>query len=364
MDNVESPDVTKIVPIAIAVAILAWSIFVLGAPAGVPPTPEFALHGDPASPYRWCDLAEQYSEAGEIPRARACFARALQLGARLPQIHIRAANFHVSQSEPDRVLFHTTRVLEMVPDYDSVIFGYYDRLEFSPTQVLLAQWASSRAALSYFSYLLDAGRYSAALEAWPVLLQFGFPTDRTAAAYLNFLLRRDHPETAAQAWAVYLKDRRGDYLRPNHLFNGNFQLEPTGAPLDWNIQPHPAVEASREPGNGLSLRFNGTENVAFRHASQVSWVKPGRSVIRARIRTEDITTNEGIHIHVTAPGLDLRTEPLTGTHPWTPVELSFEVPPNVHQLTVSICRDPSKKFDNKIQGAAWVTAVTLTQGTV
>lgn len=359
MDNVEPPDVTKLATLAIAVAIIAWSILTLGAPAGAPPTPESALRGDPASPYRWCDLAEQYAEAGEIPRARACFARALQLGASLPQIHIRAANFHVTQDEPGQVLLHTTRVLDMAPDYDTVIFGYYDRLEFSPTQVLLAQWASPRAALSYFSYLLAAGRPGAASEAWSVLLQLGFPSDRTAAAYLNFLLSHDHPETAAEAWAAYLKDRRGDYLRPNRLFNGNFQFEPTGAPLDWKIEPHPAVEASRDPGNGLSLRFNGAENVAYRHATQIACVKPGRYVLHAKIRTQDITTNEGIHLHVTAPGLDLRTEPLTGTHPWTLVELSFEVPPNIHQLTIGICRDPSRKFDNKIQGAASVTALDL-----
>ena len=349
----------KLLGTSIALAVTAWSIWTWST-AGTPqPGRRSALRDDLASPYRWCELAEEFAEQGKTGEARYCFSRALRLGPRLPQIWMRVSNFHVTVSEPDQVLFHATRVLETVPDYDAVVFGYFDRLELKPARVTLALDKSRRAALSYFSWLLANRDPHDVAEAWAPLITLGFPDDHTAAAYLNYLLARNLPDTAAGVWAKYLGERRGGYLRPNRLFNADFKVKPTGAPLDWRIESHPAVEASHD-ANGLCLRFQGIENVAYRHTTQIAAVTPGRYFLRARMRTEEITTNEGIHLHVTAQGLDVRTESLTGTNSWTPMELTFDVPPGVHQLSVSICRDPSRKFDNKINGTAWITEVTLT----
>jgi hypothetical protein len=250
-------------------------------------------------------------------------------------------------------------VLETVPDYDPIVFSYFDRLSLPPASVVLALWNSRRAAVSYFSHLLGMGTPAAAAEAWHALRRIEFADDPSAAAYLRFLLSQNQPDSAAEAWAAYLKERRDGYLRPSRLYNGDFQRKPTGAPLDWRIEPHTAVEASAGGLDGLTLRFQGTENVSYRNVTQTAVVSPGRYILKAKIKTDEITTNEGIHLHLTASGLDLRTEPLSGTRDWTPVELAFEVPASTRTVNVAVCRDPSKKFDNKINGVASVTAVTL-----
>jgi tetratricopeptide (TPR) repeat protein len=349
----------------ISIALIGYSVWGISRVSAPVPAPRTQLAGDLASPDRWCDLADEYAEAGQDREARACFQRALQLAPHIPQIWIRAANFHVMKSEPDQVLELTTRVLATVPDYDAVIFGYYDNLEIKPESVILSQWTSPRPALSYFDHLLATTQLPAAQNAWNLLIKLGFADDAAAARLLSALIAHGQYETAFSEWTRYLGPRGGDYPRSNRLFNGGFENEPTGAAFDWSLTKHPAVEVSRDRGihrtgaSALRLGFQGTENVAYRHATQLAYLPPGRYLLRAAIRTEGITTNEGVHLHVTGNRLDLRSEPLNGTHEWTRVELPFDVPGGTPLVAVSVCRDPSQKFDNKIAGTAWVDDVSV-----
>ena len=52
---------------------------------------QLALRNDPASPFRWCDLAEAYLEEDNIRMARFCFLRGEALGPRNPAILMRVA---------------------------------------------------------------------------------------------------------------------------------------------------------------------------------------------------------------------------------------------------------------------------------
>ena len=45
--------------------------------------------------------------------------------------------------------------------------------------------------------------------------------------------------------------------------------------------------------------------------------------------------------------------------PWTRQEATFTVPPATGLLRVELRRQPSQKFDNKIQGTVWVDSVKL-----
>ena len=115
-----------------------------GATAGNPSSMVPALVADSANPYRWADLAEACARAGQMDRARYAFQRALALSRDIPPILLRDANFHFQLDESDRALSSAARVLSIVPDYDSVLFNYFDRFVAGPKPVLAAIGDSSR----------------------------------------------------------------------------------------------------------------------------------------------------------------------------------------------------------------------------
>ena len=323
-----------------------------------------ALRQDPATPYRWADLAEALFAAGDTPGARLCFARARQLGPHIPPIWVRDANFHIQLGEPAAALASSARVLEIVPDYDAVLFTSFDRLTSDPNQVLAQIGSNKRATISWFRHLINVDSVSAAESTWQYLLKKDFANDELAADYISFLLRSHLYNDALRSWTAYLGPRRGDYPDRNLLFNGNFESAPTGSPLDWRVQSSDKVDTIRDK-TGIHITFHGDNNIAYDHVRQTARVHPGPHRLCARIRTQDITTVEGVRLCIIDPEsparLDFKTTPVSGTHPWTLIDEPIRVPQGTEIVTVEICRLPSTKFDNKIAGEAWVDSVSLTR---
>lgn len=330
---------------------------------------EEALRWDLSSPYRWCDLAEAFTETGELQKARYCFARAARLGPGMPPILMRVANFHFRLHEPLQALPYTARVMQLAPDYDAIIFSYYDRLIPDATAVLPYLRGNPRATLAYFRHLLATGQETAAGVTWAWLREANASDDRLAGEYLNFLIRSRRHKEAAQIWAAHLGARRGGYPESTLLFNGGFEFEPTGAVFDWRITPVHGVEvardsaAAREGRTALRITFLGTVNVDYSHVSQTAYIWPGRYRFRALVRTQGLTTDQGILLRLVDPERPGRvfaeTEQLTGTNDWKPFEAVFAVPARTNLVSVRVCRPRSRKFDSKIQGHVWIDAVSL-----
>ena len=96
---------------------------------------------------------------------------------------------------------------------------------------------------------------------------------------------------------------------------------------------------------------------------QSAYVKPGRYVFEAYVRTEQLTTDRGIGFHIydreSSSRLDVSTAELTGTHDFTRLTLSIDVPKATRLLAVVVSRHKSMKFDNQIGGTAWIDSVKL-----
>ena len=113
----------------------------------------------------------------------------------------------------------------------------------------------------------------------------------------------------------------------------------------------------------LRIRFSGTENVGYRHLTQRVIVEPGRHRFRARVRTEGVSTDQGVGFSIFAVD---RTSPLkvetalsAGTADWTVVETTFTVPRPTRLLEIQAFRRRSRKFDNKIDGTVWIDDVSI-----
>ena len=339
-----------------------------GATAGNPSSMVPALVADSANPYRWADLAEAFAHAGQMDKARYAFQRALALSRDIPPILLRDANFHFQLDESDQALSSAARVLSIVPDYDSVLFNYFDRFVAGPKPVLAAIGDSARATTAYTLHLIGTGDLAGARLAWLKLCSRGVKDNSLTATYIDALLKAGHGDAAKQDWVQFLGPSAADYPASNLLYNGGFEAEPTGVALDWRIQPSTQYDVERDsamPHRGkysLRVTFHGDDNIALTNVLQTVLLKPGTYRLGFWIKTDGLTTNEGPRVEVVAARLQdrlLRTDPFLGTIGWSEVSQRFTVDRQTQSVIVRLVRNPSAKFDNKIAGTLWIDDLHL-----
>jgi hypothetical protein len=229
--------------------------------------------------------------------------------------------------------------------------------------------ANSGAVEAWLRFLIQSGRVDDAQRTWEWAVERGYADDAAAGAYAQFLIEQSLSDLAASAWMRYLGTRSGEHRRSTYLFNGDFESEPTRSPFDWNLARTQGVDAARDcttAGAGkCSLRIGlaGTQNLEFAVASQVTFLTPGVYRFHALIRTEGLTTDQGIRFRIFDPDstarLDVTFENFTGSKAWSSVGHDLVVPPPTRLLQVQVIRQRSMRFDNKIGGTAWIDELSL-----
>jgi len=125
------------------------------------------LQRDSQDPYRWADLGDAFLKAGKKEDARYCFGEVLVLAPRSALFLMRAADFHFQIGEIKTALPLTARILALIPDYDSVIFGEYIRFVDRTEDVLAFGLPDDRrAAKSWLQFLMQAGHLYNARLTW------------------------------------------------------------------------------------------------------------------------------------------------------------------------------------------------------
>jgi hypothetical protein len=306
-----------------------------------------------------------------MEQARRCFSTALALGPDIPPVLMRASDFYYDVGESKRALAQTSRLLGKTASYDTVIFDSYGRRNIPVAEILDHGLPSApRASQAYLRYLMRAGNVTDAAVAWSWLLLHGDADDRLATEYVDFLYINRRHERAARSWALYVGDRGNGYLESNWLFNGDFESKPSGSRFDWrieNLNDDVEVEldasVARTGARSLRVRFGGKENVTYSHTFETTFVTPGLYRFQAFVRSQGITTDQGIGFHIfDAEGssrVNVKTEQVTGTTDWKKIEHIVRVPPGTKLITVQVVRPRSWKFDSHIAGTAWIDAVTL-----
>ena len=161
-------------------------------------SPDFheALRRDPASPYRWCDLAEALFQENDTASAQYCISRAVFLGPNVPAILLRAIHMNWLLGKPDNALTYSLRLLGLTAQYDSLVFHTYDRMGLTTEQVLSQGLPSDgRAARSYFRHLIITNRLDDLQTAWRWLIERAFVDEGTAEAY-KAAARPPNPSTS------------------------------------------------------------------------------------------------------------------------------------------------------------------------
>jgi len=327
-----------------------------------------ALDRDPASPYRWCDYGEALLEAGDTAGARRAMLAGAAAGPAIGPVLMREANFAYMTADRKPALEYGRRLAAMTPAYDREVFTVWERMKIPTEQILSEGIPDARAAGAFLVYLMGGADAASSGQAWKWAMSKGYVDDALAARYTAFLVRLGEMGAAAAEWARYARRYEPGYPEQNAVFNGGFERDSTRGAFDWQIVKINGAEAAMEPvdgaqGRALVVRFDGTVNLNYGGVYELAGVSAGRWVLAARMRTEGITTDEGIGLRVTdeeAPSrLTADAERMRGTQGWTEVKAAFAVPAGTRLVRIQLVRRESMKFDNKIAGTVYLDSVAL-----
>ena len=359
--------------LALAVAVLAAVLLLQDSPRAVqgvnlsPPDSvaslEAALRANTISPYRWLELAEGYEQAGNLTKAELCMQQALKLGPDLPPVWIRAAAFDFRRGRTEDALRLGIRAQDISPDADDFLFQYYDGFVHDTPLVIRLLDQNRRAVGSYLRYMMARKRPAEATLVYERLSAFGAVDRKTVIAYTTFLLDQREFTPARNVWF----QQNGN--PPGVVFNGGFEQEISGSSLDWQLPILDGAEFDRDESTArtgkfsLRARFAGEQNLELSAPFQTAVVQPGEYLFTAWLKTDGISTDQGIGVCLSdaeiSPRVHAETEYFTGTKSWTELRARFAVSPATNLLRIALCRHRSQKFDNKLSGTAWLDDVSL-----
>lgn len=336
-----------------------------------------AVRDDPHSAHYWMDLASAYEMTGDASRAREAYEQARSVYPASAEVAWSFGNFLLRQQ----------RFSEGYAQIRQAVRGDRSLLQIAISRA----WRSNQDVQQLLDHVLPADpdayfqaldffasiqQIDPALEVWSRLraLQYSFALPRSFA-FIEGLIRADRSQDASRVWREALADAGAPSSEPanqSSIWNGDFAHDFANGGLDWRWPPPPISvsmgfeTAPASPGGrALRLDFGGGSNVALSQPEQYVPVEPHRKYrFHAYLRTEHITTESGVRFSIYDPrhpdALNLLSDNLTGTNPWTAADLEVDTGSATHFLIVRVLRNPSRLFDSKLSGSAWIAGVSLT----
>jgi hypothetical protein len=335
---------------------------------------EKAVKDDPFSAHYWMDLAAAYEDIGDIPKARSAFERARAVYPSSAEVAWFYGNFLLRQ-EDDEGYAQVQRAVRADPGLLAMAISRTWRSSHD-VQLLLDRVLppDTDAYFQALDFLAENQQTDAGLVVWQRLLALGKPI--TLSRSFPFLDELIHEERAADTQRVWLEALAAAGMPHDPpadqslVWNGDFSKDFTNGGLDWRWEIPPGVGvdfdsgAPGKSGRSLRLDFTGGMNVDLTEPHQFVPVEPSHTYrFHAYLRTQSLTTESGVRMSIQEPfhrSPEMLSENLTGTHPWTSVDADVTTGPDTHFLRIRLRRVPSRLFDNKLSGAAWLADVTLT----
>jgi len=334
-----------------------------------------AVQDDPRSAHYWMDLASADEASGEDARAREAYKRAKAVYPASGEVAFHYGNFLLREQEYP-VAFEELR--EAVHADPTLLPLAISRAWRSTEDVneLLDQLVppSADAYMQAVDFLATSNQAEPALAVWHRLVtskqKLALPE---SFPLLDELIRKDRADDAGRVWREALGAAGMPHDDPpNHslVWNGDFAHDFSNGGLDWRWSEVLGAEIgfdSGPPGNAsraVRLDFTGGSNLTLVGPAEYVPVEPARGYhFRGWMRTEGITTESGLRFSITDPNhgdIDpVLTENFTGTRPWTSVEQDLTTDPRTHFLVVRLSRTPSRLFENKLGGTAWIADISV-----
>lgn len=312
----------------------------------------------PADAYRWASCAEERSIGHDSQQTADALDRAVTLAPNVPQIIMRRMNYCFGRRDSECVLSDGHAILKLDNMYDDIIFAYYRLLDVAVDRTL--RDGIPNAALPLRSYIRNAARVdgdqSRIERAWLKASGTGSVDDATQAAVVSILVDRRMHELAGRIWRD--GGERSNEVISNPLFRGPFKA----VPFDWSL-PRAVPGLGVELNEGLTLRFDGSQNLRLDGPSQYFIASPGPHRLRVEFESAGLTTDELPYFHVFdvdhPARLAVRSDYFPRRSSTAELTLDFTVPPTKPLLLLRLERQPSQKFDNKLAGVLKVRRVSI-----
>ena len=343
-------------------------------PAGAVADFQKAVARVPLSAAYWIDLANGYEAIGNIPLAREAFTRARASYPASAVVAWGYGNFLLRQNDYDAGFAQIKQALQadskLVPLAVSRVWHLNQDADLLLNQVLPANQDAYFLAIDFMK---ENRQPAAALVIWQRLLSLGKPFElRRSFLLLGLLIQSDRAEDASRVWREALVAAGLPHDEPANqslVWNGDFTRDFLNGGLDWrwNFPFGTSISFDTPPpssgGRSLRLDFSGGANLDLMEPLEFVPVEPSRRYhFHAAVKTEGITTESGISFLISDPNNGaamMTTENLTGTHTWTPVDVDYTTAPVTHFLSIQLRRSPSRLFENKLGGTAWIGDVSL-----
>lgn len=211
-------------------------------------------------------------------------------------------------------------------------------------------------ARGWVAYLI-ADRHPEAGRAYRSLAERGGVTPELRNRWIEYLVTvRKEYQAALDVWAADAK--QDGYPARNRIFNARFEGARPAGRMDWSISSHEHVTAKM--GAGLTVTFDGKDNLAYGHVSQQTFLQPGRWRFEAEAEANGLTTDQRPFFRI-ADVADARR--LDVSTPMAPERMAveFTVPAGGSWVSITLQRRQSEKFDNKIAGTLRLKEVRLGQ---
>ena len=334
-----------------------------------------ALQHEPTSPYYWMDLGSAYEDAGDAASARQAFLRAEEVYPASADVAWHYGNFLLREGMAADAMKEISKAVRidpsLLPQAVSRVWRSSHDVDVVVNQLLPANLDSYFAAIDFFD---SAHEPEPALVVWRKIVALSEPFARKRVfPFLEELIRDDRSDDAEKVWQGSLAaDGLPSRAATNHsvVWDGGFSQPFPNGGLGWRWEPPLGVaidfDAPRRFSGTRSVRidFGGSTNLELDEPQQYVPVEPNRTYnFRGYLRTERISTESGLRFSIVDPhhprDTTVVTDNLTGTNGWTEVNAPVRTGPQTHFVLIRMYRFPSRLFENKLTGTAWIADVSL-----
>jgi tetratricopeptide (TPR) repeat protein len=334
-----------------------------------------AVQCDPHSAHYWMDLASAYETAGDAARARESYGRARTAYPVSAEVAWNYGNFLLRQEEFAEGYAEIKGAVRTDPSLLPLAISRVWRSNHDVNELLdKALPPQQDAYFEALDFFASNHQPEAELKVWQRLLGLGrpFPLARSFP-FFDDLIGESRADDARRAWREALAAAGRSHAQPagdSLINNGDFAENLANGGLDWRWSAPMGVTMDFDSvppshgGRSLRLDFGGGANLDLGQPLQYVPVEPARTYhFHAYLHTEGITTESGMRFSIYDPrhteAVNVRTENLTGTNPWTPAEADVTTGLDTHFLVVCLRRASSRLFDNRLSGTVWVADVSM-----
>ncbi len=330
----------------------------------------------PISPYYWIDLAIAYEQTGNSTKADLSFRRAEADYPISGEVAWQYGNFLLRQNQVAKGLDEVHRAVVRDPSLVPLAISRVWVSTHEPN--VLLNRVLPKTADAYFQaldFFQSSHDIDSAMVVWKRLMALNqpFPLPK-AFPFLDGLIASDRSIDAKTVWLEAVRVSgftHGAPLGSSLIWNGRFTDPFANGGLGWRWDSPIGVAINfddpREsaPARSVRLDFGGGNNTDLDAPFEYVPVDPSTAYrFAAYLKTDAISTESGVRFSIADPNhggaVDVTTDNLTGTHPWTKAEADFVTGPATHFLVVRLYRPPSRLFDNELSGTAWIADLSLT----